>query len=755
MILFAKDWQKYPNAIPNFETTNKSFLELAALYKAMGLRNHTFLLALHDRTLVGVDPFDYENLTHEMIIRIVTECRVNPWYFFREIARVPAGSGDEASMLEANRGNIALFWYFFNHVTIFLIQIRQTGKSLNSDILDCYLLDIRCTDTTINLLTKDDALRSINIQRIKDVFSELPWYLNQRTKKDLDNSEVINISSLRNWYRTALPQKSPKLALNVGRGFTAAIFKNDEGPFQPNSRISIPAALAAGTDARNRARKNNEPHGTVFTTTAGKKDEPDGKFFYQELCSGAVHSEHYYDCEDEVDLEKSIRAASRTNTRIFNRDKKTSASTDTFGVNVTLNHTQLGKTDQWLARAIEESKQSGDDANRDFFNLWTSGGIRSPFSPADADRIRAGEIEPMYVEINKKTRYTTRYYVPQNRIDEVFKNHKIIVTVDTSDASGGDDIGISSYLDKTGQTISSCNINITNLLVFFEWFAHEWIINRENTVIIIERRSSAIALIDYLLEVLPAYGIDPFKRLFNRIVNEKERYKDEWDEIQVPMSRRDPDIYVRFKKHVGFSTSGSGITSRSELFSTTMSSAVQLVGSVIYDKVTIDQLLGLVQIDGRVNHAQGEHDDMVIGWLLGHWLMTQGRNLHFYGLNVLDIFSMARKKDNLNKEDRFKSNQQVFIKNQIQKALEQLSSEIDPYLIERKEIFIRNLQKQLCEEEQEVFSIDELIEKAKEVRKKRIANQSNIRHGYDSYYDRVRNIGYNDSYSTYDSSFIR
>lgn len=755
MILFAKDWQKYPNAIPNFETTNKSFLELAALYKAMGLRNHTFLLALHDRTLVGVDPFDYENLTHEMIIRIVTECRVNPWYFFREIARVPAGSGDEASMLEANRGNIALFWYFFNHVTIFLIQIRQTGKSLNSDILDCYLLDIRCTDTTINLLTKDDALRSINIQRIKDVFSELPWYLNQRTKKDLDNSEVINISSLRNWYRTALPQKSPKLALNVGRGFTAAIFKNDEGPFQPNSRISIPAALAAGTDARNRARKNNEPHGTVFTTTAGKKDEPDGKFFYQELCSAAVHSEHYYDCEDEVDLEKSIRAASRTNTRIFNRDKKTSASTDTFGVNVTLNHTQLGKTDQWLARAIEESKQSGDDANRDFFNLWTSGGIRSPFSPADADRIRAGEIEPMYVEINKKTRYTTRYYVPQNRIDEVFKNHKIIVTVDTSDASGGDDIGISSYLDKTGQTISSCNINITNLLVFFEWFAHEWIINRENTVIIIERRSSAIALIDYLLEVLPAYGIDPFKRLFNRIVNEKERYKDEWDEIQVPMSRRDPDIYVRFKKHVGFSTSGSGITSRSELFSTTMSSAVQLVGSVIYDKVTIDQLLGLVQIDGRVNHAQGEHDDMVIGWLLGHWLMTQGRNLHFYGLNVLDIFSMARKKDNLNKEDRFKSNQQVFIKNQIQKALEQLSSEIDPYLIERKEIFIRNLQKQLCEEEQEVFSIDELIEKAKEVRKKRIANQSNIRHGYDSYYDRIRNIGYNDSYSTYDSSFIR
>ena len=102
----------------------------------MGVHNHAFLLALHDRTLVGVDPFDYENLSHEKIVRIATECRVNPWYFFREVVRVPAGSGDEACMLEANRGNIALFWYFFNHVTTFLIQIRQTGKSLNSDILE-------------------------------------------------------------------------------------------------------------------------------------------------------------------------------------------------------------------------------------------------------------------------------------------------------------------------------------------------------------------------------------------------------------------------------------------------------------------------------------------------------------------------------------------------------------------------------------------------------------------------------------------
>lgn len=752
MILFLSDWAKYPNAIADFETKNKSFLKISALFKAMGLKNHTFMLALHDKELIGVDPHNYEKLTHNQIIRIATECRVNPWYFVREVVRVPAGSGDDAIPLEANRGNIGLFWYFFNHVTVFLIQIRQTGKSLNSDILDCYLLNIRCTGTTINLMTKDDALRSINIQRIKDIFSALPWYLNQRSKKDLDNTEVINVGSLGNWYRTALPQKSPKMALNVGRGSTAAIYKNDEAPFQPNCHISIPAALAAGGNARDRARKNNEPYGTVFTTTAGQKDEVSGKFVFQELSCAAVHTEHFYDCADQVELEKVIRQASRTNTRLY---KKDDTSIGEYAVNITLNHAQLGKTDEWLMRTIQESKASGDDANRDFFNRWTSGTLRSPFSPTQADRIRSSEIEPLYVDINQKTGYTVRWFVPKDRIDEVMRNNKTVVSVDTSDAAGADDIGIRVILDKTGQTLASFNINVTNLLVFSDWFAHEWIVKYENTTSIIERRSSGVSLIDHLLIILPSYGIDPFKRLFNRVVNEKEQYQTEWDEIQLPLSRRSEDIYVRLKKHFGFATSAYGITSRSELYGTTLSSAVSMVGNVIYDKVTIDQILGLVKKNGRIDHGQGEHDDMVIGWLLGHWFLTQGKNLYFYGFNVVDIFSNIKVMDDLTDEGRYESNLQRILKSNIQKALESLANENDVFIIERKEHEIRMLQSQLKEDENDLYSIDELLKKAKDIRKERFLNKGNKPYNYDDIYSRAREISVTDNFSTYRSSFLR
>ena len=752
MILFGSDWARYPHARPNFETTNVSWVKLAALYKAMGVKNHTFHLALHDQSLRNVNPFDYANLTQEKIIRIAAECRVNPWYYFREIVRVPGGSGEDAVPLEANRGNIALFWYFFNHVTIYAIQIRQTGKSINSDILDSYLLNIRCTGTTINLYTKDDALRSVNIQRLKDIFNELPWYLNQRTKKDLDNTEVINISSLGNWYRTALPQKSPKMALNVGRGFTAAIFKNDEGPFCSNSRISIPAALAAGTNARNRARKNNEPYGTVFTTTAGKKDDPDGRFFYNEISYAAMHTEHHYDCMSHSELEDTIRGASRTNMRQYKKDKE-KIGRGVFAVNVTLNHTQLGKDDAWLATAIEESKASGDDANRDFFNLWTSGGLRSPFSPAEADRMRASEREPLAVT-KDKTNFQVRWYIPESKIAEVMANNKIILGVDTSEASQGDDIGISAYLDKTGQTIASCNINIANLLVFSDWFANEWIIKYPNTVAIIERKSTGISLIDHLLHILPAHGIDPFKRLFNRIVNEKEQYRNEWEEINIPMERRDRDIYIRYKKHFGFATSSGGITSRSDLYSTTLSSAVRLVGNSIYDKTTIDQILGLESKNGRIDHAPGEHDDMVIGWLLAHWFMTKANNLHYYGINVASLFSLVRHNEDLTQRQRFDMQRQKFIKSSIQKALEEISVEYDPYIIERKETFIRMLQGELIEDDQEMFAVDELIAKARDIRRKRISGGTAYRAGSDSMYGRISNIDYSDRYSTMQSSFL-
>ena len=56
MILFLDDWKKYPTARPHLETTNTSYIELASLYRDMGVKNHFFHLALVDQDLKYVDP---------------------------------------------------------------------------------------------------------------------------------------------------------------------------------------------------------------------------------------------------------------------------------------------------------------------------------------------------------------------------------------------------------------------------------------------------------------------------------------------------------------------------------------------------------------------------------------------------------------------------------------------------------------------------------------------------------------------------
>ena len=728
MVLYLEDWLLYPSAKPNYDTKNESYLKLAGTYYAMGVKNYAFMLALHDQSLKDVDPFS-PFLTELEMVKIAIECKINPWYYFREIAKVPARSGSDAVPLLANRGNIALYWCFFNHVMTYLVQIRQTGKSISTDVLDSYLLNIRCRGTTINLLTKDDALRSENIQRLKDIIDEMPFYLKQRSKKDLDNTELINISSLGNWYKAHLPQKAKKFALNTGRGMSSPIFRVDEGPFQANIEISLPAALAAGVAMRNKARANNEPYGTTLTTTAGKKDDPDGRYFYQQICAAAEWTEKFFDAKDATELEVMIRAVSRgLKEKMRVGDEVIRGE---FAVNITMNHRQLGYDDAWLLTALEETKSVGDAADRDFFNRWTSGSLSSPLSIQQMEIIRGSQKEPLYVEDCKigSFRVPCRWYIPKDSIEMYMAKNSSILSADTSDGAGGDDISLSLTDVKTGMLIASFNVNQVNLLAFSEWVCERWIIQCPNVTLIPERRSSAIALIDHLLLILPDRGIDPFKRIFNRIVNDPDENKTAYEEIKLPLSRRPHDIYVRYKKAFGWATSGGGMTSRSDLYSTTLISAARNCGHMVNDKTTIDQILSLETRNGRVDHAPGEHDDAVIGWLLGHWMLTKAKNLLHYGIQVTDILSRNRGGSEnggvITKEQR----EQIFYRDKIKELLGKLEQEQSEIISMKIENELRFYNSKLIIEENEVLSLDELIAKTKETKKQSIIGRNRNNYG--------------------------
>lgn len=717
MILFKKDWvTKHPGAIADFKTTNQSFIRIAALYRDMGLQNHAFPLALHNPDLQGVDPFD-DNLTEDQIRMIAAEVSENPWYFYREVIRIPTTGSAEPIKYIASRGNVCLNWMFFNHIFIILEQIRQTGKSVGVDSLMIGLMNGGTNNTQINLITKDETLRSFNLSRLKAIQETLPWYLNLKTPKDLSNTEMMTINALKNEYRSHLPNKSPKSALNVGRGMTSPVFHIDEGPFIFNIGITLPAALSAGTFARDFARINDQPYGSIMTGTAGKIDDPDGNYVYNMIQESAIFGESFYDTQDLEELEEVIRKNSYSNAKqnISGYTKR-----GVLRVYASFNHRQLGKSDEWLRRALEDSNSQGEEADRDFFNVWTSGSILSPISTADAMIIRKSERGDYHQEITRPGSYVLRWYLSRASIDIEMSMHDYILSIDTSDAVGGDDIGMTMRSVTTGAVVLAASFNETNLITFAEWLLN-FLVRYKKVLLMIERRSSASVIIDYLLLKMPIMGIDPFKRIFNMVVQNMDTDKEFDKIVRTSVQYRPQHVYVQNKKHFGFSTSGSGATSRSALYEITLSSAVRYTSDTVHDKKTIDQLLSLIVKNGRVDHMDGGHDDLVISWLLSHWVMTNGRNLDIYGLNSSRILSEAANRvKEINSASYYEQNYDDDIRRKIDDLSELLKKEKDSYICEKYEQQMKRLYNQLSQNTQTSLSFDEMV---KQIRRERTLRQ--------------------------------
>jgi len=235
-------------------------------------------------------------------------------------------------------------------------------------------------------------------------------------------------------------------------------------------------------------------------------------------------------------------------------------------------------------------------------------------------------------------------------------------------------------------------------------------------------------IIDYLLLMLPAKGIDPFKRIYNKVVDEALENKDRFKEIDKPMYVRDQAVYVKYKKLFGFSTSGTGTTSRTELYSTTLLSTAKLSGDKIRDVILINQILSLVVRNGRVDHPEGEHDDLVIALLLSTYLMLNARNLNYYGINSRDILLENRvHREENNPVKQYNNYEQIKLRSEIEDLVEKIKNERDNYIVLRHEARLKHLSSMLNNEDRQSLAVDDLILSLREYRQSTTRNMFSYR----------------------------
>lgn len=710
MLLYESDWLKYPTAIPDYQTSNKSFLHVARLYHEMGIKNCLFPLALINPSLQGLDPYA-KDLTLDQKNAIAMECRWNPWYFWREVVRIPPQASIDPIQFIANRGNIGVFWLFFNNIDVALIQPRQTGKSTSVDTLMIWLLYIGADNSRISLFTLNDKLRKANIERLKKARDYLPKWLVQITQDDSDNKYELTCKARGNAYIAMVGQNSESASNNQGRGGTSPVNQFDEGPFTPFIGDAVPAALAAGVAVRREAERNGRPYGNIFTTTAGKKDDRDGSFIFGLIQDAADWTEEFYDARDKADLVSLIR-----NNGARSRDQKLEAEQGkTLMVNITMSHRQLGYTDEWLAETLAITHSTGEKADRDFFNRWTAGSQASPLSVRLNEIIRQSEREVLYTE-RSPDNYLFRWYIKKDELAERMANGHFIFGLDTSDAGPGDGTALVCIDAKDLSVVGRGTYTDTNLFRLSSYFV-DMLVKYQNTTLIIERKSSGQAIIDIMLTLLPKYGIDPFKRMFNRVIEEKDERDDEYREIRRGVNYRSDKFYDSFKTLFGFITDKN---SRPLLTEVVLQESAKNAGHIVRDKALIDELLGLIVKNGRVDHPPGGHDDHVIAWLMACWLVTYGKNLSEYGIPPGYALQGLSKDgvevgEDVMEERRYQT--------ELLAQIEDLGREIDrcrdEFIQNKLEHRLKNLVSRLSFEERQHFSVDSLLRSTSEERKKK------------------------------------
>lgn len=708
MILFKDDWKnKYPNAVIHYETKNLTFLRLAEIYYQMGVKNNAFHLSLLDPALKNVDPYD-PDLSIQMKGRIIKECKLNPWYVFREVLRIPIPGSLVPTKFRADRANIALYWLFFNHVMTLIVILRQTGKTTSLMGLVTGIMNFWSSNTFINLLTKSEGLKAETLAKVKALFEELPDYLNMSDKKDIFNSDEVRMRDFDNVFKGNLSSSSPKQAEKVGRGFTSPINIIDEAAFIENIAIAMGAMLMSGNAAREFARQLKKMYGTILATTAGNIDDRDGSYVYNLAMNGTFWDEHLFDCVDEDDLNATIL-------------KNSSASKNSAKrpiVNITMSYRQLGYDEEWLKRRLAENISTPENIGRDIFNQWLSGSNLSPIPKVYLDLIKENIIEQPRVEFYAPYNYLLRWYVTEADMEvRIANGNSFTIGIDTSDAVGRDDIAFIMRDHTSGQVLCTAVFNDLNLITLADFFV-SFLMKYEKAVMIIERRSSAATIIDYIIQKLLLNEINPFSRLYNTIYQDREKYEKEFEEISKAKYYND-EIFIKYKKHIGFVTSGSGVTSRSELYSSTLISMLKYTGNCIYDQKLIGQISALIIKNNRIDHPEGGNDDMVIAGLLSYWILTHGKNLNLYGIDTSSLLKhnkvyLAEKYAVV--EDDYSEQEVMELEHEFNELIESYKKESNDIIARQIEIRIKKLAADL-RVLNHMISVEDLLENISRERK--------------------------------------
>lgn len=295
----------------DMSTSNKSFLQVAKELRNSGVENWYFMLVVHDESLIDIDPFDTSELTDVQKIKIVRECIWNPWYYLREVCRIPDPSDPNGVPYKATRDNIAQAWCIYHGLDSWLCS---SDKQLTESAIamQTWAYSFGTSYTTFSFLDTTTDRAKINMYQLRGQVDRLPSYL--KSKSVITENTMTNALN-KNKILIKCKATSSDSAISIARGLsTPIIYFNEPGEI-PYIDLIIKHSLPAYQHMIKYSKDNGYIHARIFTCKPGDLDSESGKVVQSIIANTITWDDNFYD--KKIKEIEDLYEASESNNIIY------------------------------------------------------------------------------------------------------------------------------------------------------------------------------------------------------------------------------------------------------------------------------------------------------------------------------------------------------------------------------------------------------------------------------------------------------
>lgn len=565
------------------KTKNKSFLKTAIDLKAKGVKNNKFFLELKDPDLQGVDPYS-KTLTAMQQIKIYTEICNNKWYFLREVVRIPVAGDTNGIQYVLNAGNLSLSFMKSKNINMFVMLMRQAGKTIGNICDDLWALEFATTNTNATYMNKELKDSKLALSRYGGIKEILPLWLRNLIidKKDTNNIEYKRIEHRKNTLTAKPGATSDTAADKLGRGLSTSLLYFDEFAFLERNQIIFEACMPAWSKAASIAKVNGVPYGITITTTPNNLDLAAAKYAKDLKDNAAPFRYECFDMSDE-ELRTYLDGNSKNGF-----------------ISIEFSYKDLGYDDKWLSD-ITKGLSLGK-IKREYLLEWPLADDNMIFSEEEITNIYEYVKDPM-TNIKVKSFFVDFYEMPDF-------NTNYIISCDIAGGLSQDSTAILIISPDDFRIVGDFNSNTINTEDTKEIITMLMMLYFRNAVLIIERNSYGLPIIQSLIKN---------SSIERRMVKELKEQKGE---------RKEQNGRVVKKTMKSFEY---GVTTTSKSRALMFDMLPNIVAND-YDKIISKKLYqdiaSLVRTGtGRVEARQGSHDDNIMAYLIFMYALHFGTSL--------------------------------------------------------------------------------------------------------------------------------